>query len=959
MASDDRRPHDTSQGSLTNSPSRSQDHSTAIVNPPEGWTSELHTPVPGIPDTEAAGPSSISSPGHSAVEQSEPEIHGGSGSLTPTRASNSEDAHSSRSESVRPTNGTINTSRRARVEEEEDEDEQRETNRQRMTSPDASDSTDAEHLYHPDLHAHERERQREAPQPHPQQPNTANGGPPPIFHRIAFTVDWFPAGQMLPGAGNPTFFPPAFGLVPMPTFASLARDDHTPNPNGSSTQSPDRAATATATPPGGSGAPEINHFLQQLRDSISQMPTGGNGPLPPGTHVHHGFPMFPFPGIFTGMDMEEPDDPSRAKRLLAGLEEVPSGLIKRMERLGEEDGEMPVCAVCFDDLLEPADDSSSDAKGSEHADHSEDAHMDVDAESTVSNDPTISSAASTSGSSTTSTETAQAVDTSLDHRVFVLPCAHAFHGSCLRPWFTRPHRTTCPTCRFDIDPESLTYVPPTRSQTRDAARRELARARARLRARQAAATAVSAGAPSTGPANPPPAYQPSESAADETEVPHSPPNAPSPTFSDILLPPPPAPVHADGGAGTRPRGPGPAFFDMPVGVIFDFSMVVPAPRPRAAGTAQPPPPTHAQNPQPANDGQRTPGQAQRAPPSGTPAAPGQPGPNLDPSSAGRVHLDAAGMDLVEQILRNMFSTIMDPGAAPPPGTDPAVPTRGASEPPTAGIRQPPFGPLPAFGTGDQGPLPSFDELMELVEGFPVTDGQVQPTGPSDGSEATPEHVDGEEHLHPQDPPPDHHHVHPFGNIMHGIQHMASNVLHRMFPPGGPGQGEADGPTPAQGTNNAHPHPHPPGPIPFTIPAMPRARGPRPPAGPKREWTVPPPPGPTLRERIEKKERERGWRCSDISCGVGPTDEDPVPVIDPRAIRQIGIKPTNGESKESVCEHTFHPSCLVSAERVAGWNGADQKEEVQGEESVQVSCPVCRAVGSISRNDWDEGACALA
>ncbi|TFY68999.1 hypothetical protein EVJ58_g666 [Rhodofomes roseus] len=126
---------------------------------------------------------------------------------------------------------------------------------------------------------------------------------------------------------------------------------------------------------------------------------------------------------------------------------------------------------------------------------------------------------------------------------------------------------------------------------------------------------------------------------------------------------------------------------------------------------------------------------------------------------------------------------------------------------------------------------------------------------------------------------------------------------------------------------------------------------------KQQWTPPAPPGQTLRQRVERKERERGLRCWDVSCGLGPMDEDPFPVIDPSTIRQISINRIGGNG-EKVCEHTFHPSCLVSAERVAGWGGEDKKEEKEGEE-VEVSCPVCRAVGIIPRTDWDEGACALA
>lgn len=167
-----------------------------------------------------------------------------------------------------------------------------------------------------------------------------------------------------------------------------------------------------------------------------------------------------------------------------------------------------------------------------------------------------------------------------------------------------------------------------------------------------------------------------------------------------------------------------------------------------------------------------------------------------------------------------------------------------------------------------------------------------------------------------------------------------------------------GPQPAV---NANAPPVPPGPIPFTIPVQDPHRRSRGPAPEKRQWTPPPPPGATLRERVERKEREMGLRCSDISCGLGPTDEDPVPVVDPRAVRQIYIRPLpgKGDPNAHVCEHQFHPACLVSAERVAGWSGADQKREVEGEEDVEVSCPVCRAVGCISHEDWDEGACALA
>jgi hypothetical protein len=74
------------------------------------------------------------------------------------------------------------------------------------------------------------------------------------------------------------------------------------------------------------------------------------------------------------------------------------------------------------------------------------------------------------------------------------------------------------------------------------------------------------------------------------------------------------------------------------------------------------------------------------------------------------------------------------------------------------------------------------------------------------------------------------------------------------------------------------------------------------------------------------------------------------------MKQLSIRPLPNSlvMSTSVCSHTFHPACLVSAERVAGWGGEDKMEE-----QVEVSCPNCRAVGCVSREEWEEGVRGLA
>jgi hypothetical protein len=143
------------------------------------------------------------------------------------------------------------------------------------------------------------------------------------------------------------------------------------------------------------------------------------------------------------------------------------------------------------------------------------------------------------------------------------------------------------------------------------------------------------------------------------------------------------------------------------------------------------------------------------------------------------------------------------------------------------------------------------------------------------------------------------------------------------------------------------------------PMMFRPTRPMPPPRERKTWSLPPAPGPSLRQCVEQREREMGLRCSDTSCGVGPCDEDPYPEMSASLTKQVSIHPLPGagnhesDGHASVCAHEFHPACLVSAERVAGWGG-----ENKGQPLVEVSCPVCRAVGCVTNEEWESGVSAL-
>ncbi|KZT23394.1 hypothetical protein NEOLEDRAFT_1180055 [Neolentinus lepideus HHB14362 ss-1] len=548
-----------------------------------------------------------------------------------------------------------------------------------------------------------------------------------------------------------------------------------------------------------------------------------------------------------GMEQDQ-DDPERAKKLVDGLEEVPVGLVKRMERVGGAPGahlddsssasaggsDIPGCAICWDKLL-PDD---------------------------------VDEAAAGEGQSTPST----------DKKIVSLPCAHVFHAACLIPWFSRPRHTTCPTCRFNVDPDNLTYV-------RRPRRRPTPSPSPEVPPRPAGAADVE----QPGPVPLTPAF-----VVPGADAPGTVPNPPAePAIPPPAQPDPPADAQAQAGPQPNPRR-APHFFVQPI-VTVDFNLEYGAPgeQPRAFNIRQ---------------GPQVAGQAGGAPfPFPFPFA------QAPQAQAG------------------------DRPAQPPAyGSEPPPQSQAQSQPQQE-QPQPQSQPQPQ-PQGPRGPPGAQDAeawlqwmLNETFRGVPVPQpgpqAQSQQEGPQPAPQPQPQQEGPQPAPQPQPQPQGRPHI-------HGPQIF-------FGPPPGFDMGG-----------------FPPVDIPMSGPGPSQPRE-------KKEWTAPPPPGPTLRQRVEQKEREAGLRCDDVSCGLGPTDEDPIPCVDVARLKQVHIRPVGsvpgGDRTQRVCAHKFHPACLVSAERVAGWGEMEdeEKEEKGLEEEVEVSCPVCRAVGVVSGEEWSEGVRALA
>ncbi|KAK0468290.1 uncharacterized protein EV420DRAFT_456015 [Desarmillaria tabescens] len=726
-----------------------------------------------------------------------------------------------------------------------------------------------------------------------------------------------------------------------------------------------------------------------------------------------------FGGMMGGLEYEQ-EDPERAKRLINGLEEVPIGLVRRLERVGAVGGSDDnavggsggdsCCAICWDRLL--------DGDGNQFGKEEESNKGDASSSDTTQSLPETSPATSSSTAEETlmhddssESKTSASLSTQPSHpKIVALPCAHVFHASCLIPWFSRPRQTTCPTCRFNVDPENLTYV----------RRRRTPR-------------------PAPAPANAPtaPAATGNEGTAPSVDA-----NADTPTTNNTPAtdPVPPPPVNAGAGPAAGIGGHG---LNIPRNSIFTqalFNTLMGVQPTAAAGAGTGPTPT--------------------APSETIPDQPGAPNPNAStdaPRNGGPLpQISAADLVNIFMSGHTRASGTNPPAQGPaPPNPTPVVATsQGATpssdndlpplEPIDAPLPDAAAQPAPAPGQQQGVPLNNDQRSDGQDQGF-VTIGFDMIFGPAPGEGGADEVVMGElpnnidlhgefglagtfedqfdQAMHgiPVPPPPDNHgpqpapnppqqnnapsiqsethiHIHRPGHGPDGGMHFAAGSgrtiaealaqLHRhaqaqpaggqpeqanqqqqpqlppLFPfmsqrfrgaatgaPAGPSaEAGATPPPPPQATaTGAHGNagtglPHfaqflqgaglPMGAMGTmgTVPPFIIGGGTGPHHQPRqpterKKWTLPPAPGPTLRQRIERKEREAGLRCYDMSCGVGPSDEDPFVAV---SEEQVHIQRHDTETGQVsvVCEHTFHPSCLVSAQRVA-LRGAD--ENVEGED----------------------------
>jgi Ring finger domain len=304
------------------------------------------------------------------------------------------------------------------------------------------------------------------PGPVPVQGNTPHNQPHGHFESFSLTLDIglgpaFPiGGRAQPPEGQPTL--------------NAADPNLNANPNAQNAQNPNNlpginiadfmARLGQAIGLGENGAEGTAAGTAAADGNNPTQGAGGAGPTP-GAQFEFNVPVAlnlgNLAGLGFGFNLDgngfgEKEDPERARKLVDGLEEVPVGLVRRLERVGGTGGGMGEdetkggdggCAICWDRLLGSAEEDVCQHEECEKKEEESD-------------------------------RIPKAIDEASKRKIVSLPCAHVFHAECLIPWFSRPRQTTCPTCRFNIDPENLTYVS-WRRRTRERRERERAEARAR------------------------------------------------------------------------------------------------------------------------------------------------------------------------------------------------------------------------------------------------------------------------------------------------------------------------------------------------------------------------------------------------------------------------------------------------------------------------------------------------
>ena len=631
-------------------------------------------------------------------------------------------------------------------------------------------------------------------------------------------------------------------------------------------------------------------------------------------------------GQILGLDGEkEQEDVERAKKLVSGLEEVPEGLVKRLERVGgapgghvdgSQGGQVtdapPGCAICWDTLLDAESDgfavkettddenpTTSEETAASSTDDPSAVQPSEPSESTTPGEPSSAAEATASSPATEPIPTA---------RIVSLPCTHVFHASCLIPWFSRPRQTTCPTCRFNIDPDNLTYV----------------------RRRPAPQTPGQAGPTTDGTgvivlnpdgtqamANPEATAPPT---AAETD-----PNLASGNAVPLVNPT----DAADGEAAPAPMPEANANGAVEGFWTFGFDMVLEQPLMNGGPENNDRPETQGED---VEDVEMADGDNDRE------------GERRDAQEFAQQFLDGIGITVANRPDAPFAGGERDGGVDEetqfaqffgvggnnePPTTTPAAATTAATA--ADNSARPPH-PMAGFGqmmagamNGHHGPV----VIPPWMVGANVPRMAPMPPRP------------------PPPPPFVANGRPPIGNwgdfaqlfglrSEDGGEHFLANMnvydvliqRHVGIPPPPEDFAILEGvPLAASGPRHMR-------------------RGP---PREKRPWTLPPPPGLTLRQRVEQKEREVGLRCCDVSCGVGPSDEEPN--SSDASMKQLSIRPLR--SGGDACAHTFHPACLVRAERVA----FGSKENVDGGD-VGVSCSVCRMVGCVTSEEWMEGEKAL-